>query len=96
MAKKLVNKNMNFIEVMRKNPNAANILFKNGMYCIGCGLAGNETLEQGALAHGLDPDKLVNEINKEVAKIKKKIKKKSKNKEVKSKKKNKIKKRKKQ
>jgi hypothetical protein len=29
-----------------------------------CGMAQSETLEQGAMAHGLDPKKVVKELNK--------------------------------
>jgi len=58
-----INKNMNFIEIIQKNPDAFEILFKKGMHCVGCGMAGSETLEEGALAHGINPDKLVDEIN---------------------------------
>lgn len=40
------------------------ILMEKGMHCFGCPMAMQETLEQGAMAHGLDADKLVDEINK--------------------------------
>ena len=53
------------------------ILFEKGMHCIGCGMAGFETLEQGALVHGIDVDELVKELNGEnKLKEKKKIKRK--------------------
>ncbi len=61
---KEINKKMSFSEIIEKNPEAIGILFEKGMHCIGCGMAGMETLEQGALMHGLDPDALVKEINK--------------------------------
>jgi hybrid cluster-associated redox disulfide protein len=64
-----INKKMSFAEIMEKNPNAAEILFKNGMHCIGCAMAMSETLEEGAIAHGLNPDKIVKELN-ETKKIK--------------------------
>ena len=59
-----INKNMTFIEVMNTSPEAAWVVMENGMQCAGCGLAANETLEQGALAHGIDPEKLVKALNK--------------------------------
>ena len=59
-----VTKKMSFTEVIQNNPEAIGILFNRGMHCIGCGMATIETLEEGALAHGLDPDELVDEINK--------------------------------
>lgn len=60
----IITKDMTFMQILEKNPNAGEILFKNGMHCIGCAMAMDETLEQGAWAHGLDADKIVNEINK--------------------------------
>jgi len=71
-----INKNMNFMEIIQKNPEAFGILFRRGMHCIGCGMAASETLEEGAIAHGIDPDELVSEINNslEKSKPKKKIK----------------------
>ena len=65
---KIINKNMNFTEIMEISPEAGEVLFNSGMHCIGCGMAAFETLEQGAMAHGLDADKLVDEINKALLK----------------------------
>ena len=59
----LISKEMTFAEIMGKNPEAGMVLMNKGMHCIGCGMAMMETLEQGALVHGLDPDKLVKELN---------------------------------
>lgn len=58
-----INKKMSFAQIMKKNPDAAEILFKNGMHCIGCAMAMSETLEEGAIAHGIDADKIVKELN---------------------------------
>ncbi|MEK6859709.1 MAG: DUF1858 domain-containing protein [Nanoarchaeota archaeon] len=66
-----ITKNMSFSEILEKNPDAVEVLFRNGMHCIGCGMAAMETLEQGAMMHGLDPDKLVEEINRQLEKKKK-------------------------
>lgn len=81
ITKSKITKNMNFIEVLQKNPDSFEILMKNGMHCIGCGLAANETLEQGALMHGINPDKLIKELNQGLEKEKRK----PKNKLIKSK-----------
>ncbi len=69
--KKEISKEMSFNEIIQKNPEAAGILMEKGMHCIGCPMAMQETLEQGALAHGIDADKLIKELNKKL-KIKKK------------------------
>jgi len=65
-----ITKEMTFMEVMNKDPKAAWVLMEHGMQCAGCGMAANETLEQGAMAHGIDPDKLIEEINKKIRKSK--------------------------
>ena len=39
---------------------------ESGMHCIGCPMAMEESLEQGAEAHGLDVDELVEKINKKL------------------------------
>lgn len=61
-----INKKMTFAEIMEKFPEAGEVLFENGMHCIGCGMAMYESLEQGAIAHGIDADKIVSEINKKL------------------------------
>jgi hybrid cluster-associated redox disulfide protein len=63
-----INKNMTFEDVLRINPKIAEILMKKGMHCIGCSMAMYETLEQGAIMHGINPDKLVDELNKKIKK----------------------------
>ena len=74
--KQTINKKMTFGEVFEKNPDSIEILFSNGMHCIGCAFAMDETLEQGAIAHGINPDKLVKDINNiKNKKIKRKLKK---------------------
>ena len=67
-SKKEITKKMSFSEIIEKNPKAVEIFLKNEMHCIGCPMAQMETLEEGARAHGLDPDKLVKELNKEINK----------------------------
>ncbi len=66
-----INKKMSFSEIIKKSPEAAGILMEKGMHCCGCPMAMQESLEQGASAHGLDADKIVKELNN---KPKKKIK----------------------
>lgn len=58
-----INKKMSFAEILEKKPEAASILMGKGMHCCGCPMAMQETLEQGACAHGLDADEIVKELN---------------------------------
>jgi len=64
--KTVIDKSTKFSELMQKHPEAIEILLDKGMHCIGCHLAIHETLEQGALMHGLDPEQLVREINNKI------------------------------
>ena len=65
-----INKNMTILEVVQKCPEAGEILMQTGMHCIVCHMAGQETLEQGLKAHGMN-DKQVEEVVKKInAKIK--------------------------
>ncbi len=56
---------MKLSEIVRGNPEAAKELYKKGLFCLGCPMAMTETLEQGALSHGLNPEELVKELNKQ-------------------------------
>lgn len=50
-------------DILKINPNAPEILMRNGMGCIGCPSAQMEMLEDAALIHGLDIEKLLEELN---------------------------------
>jgi len=63
-----ISKNITFNELLEKYPESAEVLFKKGMHCIGCAISAEETLEQGAMAHGLDVNELIKEINKKLKK----------------------------
>jgi hybrid cluster-associated redox disulfide protein len=67
MNEKKITKNMTFGEVLKDYPQVASTFLKFGMHCIGCHIAVTETIEQGAMAHGVDADQLVEELNKELA-----------------------------
>lgn len=58
---------MTFFEVMRMYPQAVAVLQKHNLGCIGCMGAQNESLTQGANAHGLNIDELLKDLNAAVA-----------------------------
>lgn len=62
-----ITKDMTFGEVLKKHPETVKTFFEYGMHCFGCHLAVDETIEQGALAHGVVVDQLVEDLNKTVA-----------------------------
>lgn len=58
-----ITKDMTFFEVMRMHPDTVKVLQKHNLGCVGCMGAQNESLEQGANAHGLDIDVLLKDLN---------------------------------
>ncbi|HEY3309829.1 MAG TPA: DUF1858 domain-containing protein [Desulfuromonadaceae bacterium] len=66
MAEK-INKDMTFFEVMRNFPESVKVLQQYHLGCVGCMGAQNESLEQGANAHGIDIDALVKDLNAAVS-----------------------------
>ena len=63
-SKQLINKSMTIAETVSKYPETIPVLMKSGMHCIGCPMALSETLEQGLLVHGMNIDKIIEELNK--------------------------------
>ncbi len=58
-----ITKDMNIIEVVQKYPDTMMVFMYAGMGCFGCHAAQFENIEEGALVHGIDPDKLVEALN---------------------------------
>jgi hybrid cluster-associated redox disulfide protein len=64
---KPITRDMMLGELVQKYPEAAMLMAKRGMHCVGCGMAAWETIEQGCRAHGMsekDIDSLVEEMNR--------------------------------
>lgn len=71
MKKDKVNKNMTLGEAIQKFPESAEIMMNYGLHCIGCHVATWETIEQGALSHGMsdkETDRMIKEINEAISK----------------------------
>ena len=58
-----ITKDMNIIEVVQRYPDTMMVFMYAGMGCFGCHAAQFESIEEGALVHGIDPDKLVEALN---------------------------------
>jgi len=69
---KKISKDMLFSEALEiSGQKGADIMTQHGLHCIGCMMAGSETVEQGCAGHGIDEkdvDKMVEEINKAIEK----------------------------
>lgn len=61
-------------EAIEKNPLAADIMLSYGLHCVGCHVNAFESIEQGALGHGMSKKEIekmmkeINEILKEIPK----------------------------
>lgn len=64
----MITKDMSLTEIVENYPDVTEILEGYGMHCFGWMAARFENLEQAALAHGLDIDKLLDELNKAIGK----------------------------
>ena len=58
-----ITKDMTFHQALQMSPEVARVLGEFNLGCVGCMGAMNETLEQGARAHGLDVNDILNALN---------------------------------
>ena len=59
-----VSKDMRIDELLALDPTVAPIFMSIGMHCVGCPASQGETIEEAAIVHGLDPEDLIEEINR--------------------------------
>lgn len=57
-----IKKDMLIGEVIRKKPEAIEILLRHGMGCVGCPSSQMESLEEAAMVHGLDLNSLMKDL----------------------------------
>ena len=58
-----ITKDMIISEIIAVDRGVIPILMQAGMHCIGCPSAQGESLAEAAFVHGMDADKLVEDIN---------------------------------
>jgi hybrid cluster-associated redox disulfide protein len=58
-----ITKEMPIGEVVQKYPQTVEVFLRHGLMCFGCAIARFENLEQGAIAHGIDVETLVQDLN---------------------------------
>ncbi|MDR7869657.1 MAG: DUF1858 domain-containing protein [Tissierellaceae bacterium] len=59
-----ITKDMLIGELIRKKPEAIEVLMSFGMGCVGCPSSQMESLEEAAMVHGLNLDALMVALNK--------------------------------
>jgi len=66
----MITKDMRIAEVVGKYPDTLMVFLQYGLGCIGCQIARYETIEEGALVHGIDVEQLVADLNAAVEEAK--------------------------
>jgi len=56
-------KDMKISDILKMDGGTANIFLRHGMHCLGCPSATGESLEAACMAHAIDADKLICELN---------------------------------
>ena len=54
-------------EVMMKAPQTQPLFLNIGMHCLGCAFATGESVEQACMAHGVEVEPFVKEVNEFIA-----------------------------
>ena len=62
-----VDKNMPISQVLNMDRGTAGIFMEFGMHCLGCPASRGETVEEACMVHGIDPEELLEELNKQIA-----------------------------
>ena len=58
-----ITKEMPIGDVVQNYPQTIEVFLKHGLMCFGCAIARFENVEQGAMAHGISVDALMNDLN---------------------------------
>ncbi|HHU90681.1 MAG TPA: DUF1858 domain-containing protein [Clostridiaceae bacterium] len=58
-----VTKDSIIMDVLMMDKGTAPIFIKHGMHCLGCPSASGESIEEACAVHGIDTDKLIDDLN---------------------------------
>jgi hybrid cluster-associated redox disulfide protein len=61
-----ITKDMTIAQILRSFPQTADVFRSYGMHCLSCPGATGESLEQAAMVHGFDTDKILADLLKVV------------------------------
>ena len=54
-------------DILDAAPETAPLFIEIGMHCLGCPASRGETVEEACMVHGIDPEELLEELNKQIA-----------------------------
>jgi hybrid cluster-associated redox disulfide protein len=66
-----ITKDMTIEDVVTQYPESMMVFMKHGLHCVGCHVSAFESVEDGAKAHGINVDALVDDLNKVILSRKK-------------------------
>ena len=61
-----ITKEMPIGDVVQNYPQTIEVFLRHGLMCFGCAIARFENVEQGAMAHGINVDTLMKDLNEAV------------------------------
>jgi hybrid cluster-associated redox disulfide protein len=59
----VITKDMPIGQVVQKYPKTVEVFLRHGLMCFGCAIAQYENVGQGAIAHGIDAEALIEDLN---------------------------------
>jgi hybrid cluster-associated redox disulfide protein len=59
---------MTIEDVVKDYPETIEVFFRHGLACVGCHAARYENIEQGAMVHGMELEKLLKDLNEAIEK----------------------------
>lgn len=59
----MITKEMTIGEILRQNPESAEVLMDCGMHCLGCPSSQMESLEEACMVHGMDAETVLEKLN---------------------------------
>jgi len=62
-----ITKDIKIEEVVTQYPETMMVFMKHGLHCVGCHVSAFESIEDGAIAHGIDVDALVEDLNRVIS-----------------------------
>lgn len=63
----VITADMNIGDVVQRYPNTIEVFFRHGLGCVGCAVARFENIAQGAMAHGIELDTLIKDLNQSLS-----------------------------
>ena len=58
-----ITKDMPIAEVIQRYPATIEVFLRHGLMCFGCAIARFESVERGALAHGIEVESFLQDLN---------------------------------